>query len=283
MVSIELRTSVTLKGEYAEGKALYQKILKEKPRDINAYRILSLLLQQESKHEEAIALLDSAEVKVGQNPFLQAIKRQLLIGTNQIQRAIDELNESIEQMPYDPSNYIALGDIYDQSGADSLAERAFVMAYSLDSLSVEPLVSIANFYQRRGDKKRYLQYVSKIVDNDKFSETDKVTLVKELAQGVTKSGGRYDPEPITLIMSSLADQYAHNDEVQMIYLRQLAMTNKREMIIPELRKRVNKGNASINSYKLLINMLSQNKAIDSVKVYIDRALTEFPQGSILSL
>lgn len=262
------------RGDYAQSKMLYRKLLDKQPRDINAIRIMALLLQQESKHQEAIALLDSAELRVGQNPFLMSIKRQLYIGTNQTHKAIEELKEAVKNTPYDPSNYIALGDIYNQVGADSLAEINFKVAYMIDSLSAESLVSIANHYQRRGDRARYLNYLAKIVDSPEFDQEAKVALVGELAQDL--ASGRYDMKLTERILRSLADQYPLNDDVMMIYLRHLYAMGKESLVIPELSSRVAKNGATINGYKLLINMLSQSRDIDSVKLYIDRALTKYP-------
>ncbi|MFR9651660.1 MAG: hypothetical protein SNG35_06530 [Rikenellaceae bacterium] len=271
---------VTLsKGDYVESKTLYKYLLERQPRDINAIRIMALLLQQESKHNEAIALLDSAELRVGQNPFLQSIKRQLYIGTNQTYRAIEELNVAIENAPYDPSNYIALGDIYGQIGADSLAEKNFMTAYMIDSLAPESLVSLANFYQRRGDRVSYLNYLEKIINSVEFELDVKLSLIRELAKSVVS--GRYDMERAEVIFRLLADQYPRSDEAMMIYLRHLYAQGKEGMVVPELSSRIDRGGATLNGYKLLINMLSQSRAIDSVRLYIDRALREYPKENSL--
>ena len=71
-----------LQGEsYKEALPVYKKLNERDPKDLDFYRILAALYEQNAQPYSAIATLDSAEVRMGRHPYLSRMKRHLLIQT----------------------------------------------------------------------------------------------------------------------------------------------------------------------------------------------------------
>ncbi|MFI3283253.1 MAG: tetratricopeptide repeat protein, partial [Rikenellaceae bacterium] len=109
-------------GRYDDAQALFRKMIAREDNNPDYYRVLALLYQYTQRPHTAISVLDSAELKVGKNPFLSRIKQGLLLLTHQEQRALDDALEMVANTPYDIQSRLSLADVYVAMGRDSLAE-----------------------------------------------------------------------------------------------------------------------------------------------------------------
>lgn len=105
-----------------------------------------MLYDQEGQPFSAIAVLDSAEVRFGRIDALSELKRRLLVGTRQYDRAVAEAQALIEAAPYKAENYLLLGELYARQKKDSLA-----------------LVQFAEAYRHRFDERRRTGHVQRIL------------------------------------------------------------------------------------------------------------------------
>ena len=108
-------------GRYDEGRIIYNRLSQLDPTNPDNLRILAILYQQAGMPYTAVDLLDSAEMRFGKNPILSSMKRQLLLQTGQIDRALEEAQQMAESIPYDAENHVVLAELYGASGRDSLA------------------------------------------------------------------------------------------------------------------------------------------------------------------
>ena len=74
-------------GRYDEALKVYRRLQTENPKDPDNYRILAALYEQKQSPVMALVTLDSAELRFGRIPVLSAMKRRLLVATNQIDKA----------------------------------------------------------------------------------------------------------------------------------------------------------------------------------------------------
>ena len=136
--------------------------MRDDPRDPDNYRILAILYQQAGMPDSAVRLLDSAELRFGKIPLLVSLKRQLLVSTGQIDRALEEAKILAEAVPYEMENRLVLGELYSMVRADSLALAEFRAAVAIDSTSVSALASLAEYYNRRHEYRAYLGVVKRL-------------------------------------------------------------------------------------------------------------------------
>ena len=104
------RTKI-INGRYGEAVPLFEKLLRDEPSEPDNYRMLALLYQQQNKPYSALVILDSAEVRFGRLPMLGQMKRGLLVGTHQYDKALTEAEAIAAESPYDITAHIALGEL----------------------------------------------------------------------------------------------------------------------------------------------------------------------------
>ena len=84
------------------------------------------------------------------------MKRQMLVATNQIGKAIDEARAMVEAAPYEAQHHVVLADLYGLDGKDSLALAEYGRALQIDSTNVQTLMSLADFHTGRQDYRSLL-------------------------------------------------------------------------------------------------------------------------------
>lgn len=99
-------------GRYDEALKVYRRLQTENPKDPDNYRILAALYEQKQSPVMALVTLDSAELRFGRIPVLSAMKRRLLVATNQIDKAVVEARAMVEAAPYEAQCHVVLGDLY---------------------------------------------------------------------------------------------------------------------------------------------------------------------------
>lgn len=149
-----------------EALKVYRRLLENDPKDPDNYRIVAALYEQKRSPFMALATLDSAELRFGRIPLLSAMKRQMLVATNQIGKAIDEARAMVEAAPYEAQHHVVLADLYGLDSKDSLALAEYGRALQIDSTNVQTLMSLADFHTGRQDYRSLLAVTRKLFLSD---------------------------------------------------------------------------------------------------------------------
>ncbi|MCD8185896.1 MAG: hypothetical protein LUD68_05415 [Rikenellaceae bacterium] len=112
-------------GQYGPARKVYDEIARLAPNDPENYRYLAALYEQTGYPYAALTLLDSAEMRFGFIEELSSYKRQLLIQTGMIDRAIEQTELLTRNSPYDYRNFVVLGDLYAGTGKETLDLHAY--------------------------------------------------------------------------------------------------------------------------------------------------------------
>src|SRR5699024_6941469 len=102
----------------------------------------------------------------GRIPLLSAMKRRMLVATNQIGKAVDEARAMVEAAPYEVQHHIVLADLYGVDGKDSLALAEYGRALQIDSTNVQALMALADFHTARQDYRSLLAVTRKLFLSD---------------------------------------------------------------------------------------------------------------------
>ena len=283
------RTKI-LNARYAEALPLYEKLLRDEPREPDNYRMLALLYQQQNKPYSALVILDSAEVRFGRQPILSQIKRGLLVGTRQFDKALAESEAIVADDPYDIDGYIALGELYAAWGRDSLALASFGRAREIDSASLEVQMALGDFYNRRGDYRRYLHTVDEVFRNDALPVGDKLRQWERITSDRSFYGQHY--LQISDLIRTLMMKYPDNDEVTAAYAGHLLASGESDTALELYKRRIAEHPDVKSNYEWVIDIenIIFNRH-DSVTKYIGEALRRFPddfallmrEGSVLGI
>lgn len=175
-------------GELDKARPLFVRLSALDPTNPDNIRILAILYQQAGMPYSAIDMLDSAEMRFGKMPLLGAMKRQLLIRTGQLDRALAEAREMAEAIPYEAENHVILADLYGAAKQDSLAIAEYNRALEIDSMNVPALASLAEFYNKRNDSHAYLAVSKRLFEIDELPLSEKVRIFRQLTLDVRFTG-----------------------------------------------------------------------------------------------
>ncbi len=265
---------LVLDSEYDEALDIYLRLLRDYPNEPDNYRMVALLYQQQQKPFSSLVILDSAEVHFGMHPLLNTIKRNLLIGTRQYDKALTEADALIEAEPYNIDHHIALGDIYTAMGRDSLAEEAYLAALRIDSLDLQAQMALCDLHSKYRNYRKYLAAVGDIFRNDRLPVGNKVALFAKIT-----SDRRFYADnflQISELLFALTMRYPGNPEVIDLHAKHLIATGELDKALELYKSHLDRRPPVKLFYETVIDIERYKQRRDSTEKYMSRALQLFP-------
>ncbi len=264
---------------YDEAMEIYKRLIKLQPRDLNAYRILAILYNRNKQHEEAIATLDSAELKAGRHSYLTSLKRQILISTNQVGRAVAETQAEVNENPYSAESRVALAELYASISIDSLAQREYGAAMKIDSSRLETLLSYGNYLEQRGQESEYLAILRLVMSSNDVDLNHKISLVNEII-GNSKLYRREYLKVGDLIRVLLL-QNPKNPQLIDMQTRHLISLGMIDEALKYMKSHLDDEPANLEHYRTVVGIERHLQRPDSVEHYLLLASERFPDESSL--
>ena len=271
-----------LQGEsYKEALPVYKKLNERDPKDLDFYRILAALYEQNSQPYSAIATLDSAEVRMGRHPYLSRMKRHLLIQTKQTDKALEEAKTLVEEQPHEAEHHVVLAELYGVSGNDSLARREYDAALKIDSSRLETLMSLSDYYNGRHDFRSMLWVTRKLFLSDEMPLEQKIHRFELFTSELEFYRANYFQ--LHDLASVLAIHYPTDKRVVELYANHLIASGQLEEALKHYKSHLKDEPAEVDYYLTVIDIESYLERPDSVKKYVNEALAIFPEKIELHL
>ena len=165
--------------------------------------------------EKAIANYKLASERITQDEKMRTLSLEYLVAAygpdklNDPTQAEPVVKRMIEISPKEPTNYFALGKIYEDSGEYELAEQTYLRAKEAKPNDPEVYTRIAAYYNRQGDFTKLVEYLNeaiKLQPNDptqyytistyywdkayrdfRLSDKDKMQYVKDGLENIDKA------------------------------------------------------------------------------------------------
>ena len=268
-------------AHYSEALPIYRRLLHLDNSDIATYHTLAILYGIESMPYSAIAIIDSAELRLGRNDYLSNLKQDLLMDTHQYNRVIDEGEAIIEESPYDIAAHTRLAYAYEASGRDTLAREMFERAYALDSTNIETTIEIADFYKRRGDYARMFHYEERLFRDERLPLTDKMRRMGQYVNN--RQFYTQNFHNIGTILAGLAIDYPTDREVISAYAYFLLSSGDEREAISYMRSHLDDANATAQDYIDAIQMEHYAELTELIDIDLARAMERFPDDVELCL
>ncbi len=265
-------------GEYGRAIPVFKKIV-SKSTEPNHYRVLALLLDNSRRTDEALAVLDTAEVRFGRIPQLGRMRQYYLLKTGQTLAAEADARKAIEETPYLAENHIALAEIYAATRRDSLAVASFQRAIAIDTLAVEPWMALGEYYQRKGDISAYLAILERVFANEQYPLQSKLDMWKSLANDIN-AYRKFYPQYDALIKRL----YIHNPEskgVASLYAEHLILSGEVKEAVRLYKQLIDYKKPQLVDFLRVIEVENHLNHPDSVRHYTDLALALFPHNTDL--
>lgn len=250
-------------GDYKEALAVERHLLSLDNRDYATYHALALLYSIQKMPYSAISILDSAELRLGRHPYLGAIKQRLLLDTHQYKRAIEEGEMLCEESPYSVENHLVLAQAYEASHRDSLAEATYLKAYAIDTTNLNTLLEVVDYYYRRDNASKMLEYEERLFKDSRVSESDKE---EKLERYIGIRDFYFDNFfRVGNIILALTRDYPTNRNFMKAYAMHLIYSGARDEAYDYLVRHIDDSEATAEDYVFLIQfMLQLEKSDDEI-------------------
>lgn len=259
----------------------YYSRLAAKSSDPDHYRVLAMLYTMSSRNNEAIAALDTAEIRFGRIGFFTHLRQRLLLAEGQIDKAESEALRALNEAPYDAENHTALAQIYASTGRDSLAITAYTKALEIDKSNPRIILDFADFLLRR---QRYVEFVMAIHNLVELPDVDIATKLEIVENIVTdKNFMRSNYALVEPLLARMVELYPDNIKVLDLYAAHLIATNKIDKAGQIFKQRMAVAGPSREAIGRIIEIETYLDHRDSVAHYVDMGIGLYPDDIDLRL
>lgn len=272
----QLGRMLVVTERYDEAMDIYTRLMREDPHNPMNYRLLAALYEFGRQPFSALAILDTAEMRLGRMEEISAYKRELSLRLRLYDKAVEETEKLIADYPYDEENYRVLGDIYAAMGRDSLARVNYGEALRLDSTNISTLASMADFYLERDDAPAYLRTLQPIFASDDMALAKKLDVFGQLTSDVSFYRNNYFA--INTLAGILIAKYPDDYDVVNLYATHLIRGGEVEQGLSFYKAYLALHPERIEPYDEVVWIESYLQRPDSVAKYSDLGLQRFPDN-----
>lgn len=266
---------------YDSALTLYDQLIRMNPNDPDNYRLKALLYDQLGQPEKALEMLETAENRFGIIELLASHKVQLLLNTQQFDRAMAEARMLVETFPYNEDNYVVLAELYAMMNMNNLAQENYDKALSINPNSMRALASLNDFYKRQNDNVRFLETATKLFRLKEFPLETKLKFYEELFQN--PSFVRNNFIQMGELVRTLAITYPEDLRTLELYAKYLIAGGSIEQALQLYKSHVTDSIPQKQIFNDIIGMEAYLKRADSVDKYTTIALERFPEDAELRL
>lgn len=238
--------------DFQQALPVYRRLLSLDKHDISTYYGLASIYDYCEMPFSAIAVIDSADVRLGRNPHMSKLKQRLLIEVGQHERAITEGENLVEEYPYDVDARISLALSYDAMGRDSMTLSTLNEAYKIDSTNIRVLDMLSTFHAYSGAVERALDYEILIMRSDELSAEDKVHRIKQLTTDTNFYAANYFH--IGSIIQALAFKHPDHPDVVDLYASHMLAAGEGERALEYLRRHLSDATVSVDDYIFVMQL-----------------------------
>lgn len=252
----------------------YLQTLVKRGDDPDHFRLLAILYMMTKESDKAIAVLDSAEVRLGKIEFFSRMRQQIYLESGDNEKALKSAVELVNEAPYDPANQISLADVYAAMGADSLADVTYNTAINLDKTNSDSWFSYASFLDRRKRHTEMLLVWRNIIDLQSVPLSSKIAIV----ESVTSKRDFYRKNFLLIepIITRLYQLHPENSSVTDLYISHLIAGNRVDEALLLLKGRLDTIKPDEQELGRIISIEQHLGRLDSVAVYADLGIHHYP-------
>lgn len=260
---------------YDEALPLFESMLgNARGFDPENYRILSLLYHQQGRLDDALATLDSAEMRMGRSGEVVELKRSMLVDAGRVDDAVAVTEDYVAATPYDESNRLVLSDLYAYQGRDSLQVAMLKEVLDINPDNVNALINLADYYLDKGRTSLFFATIKQLFMLGEVPLKEKIEYFGKLTRN--RSFYRQNFMAISDLALLLFTRYPSDPDVVELYSEHLISSGNVEGALVMLKTELEKPDARLSSFLQVIEIEAYLQRPDSVALYSDRALAHYP-------
>lgn len=273
---------LTVTGNYGAADTLFTALLQRDSSDLETMSLLAILKLETGHPAEALALVDTAEVRGGIRLPMVDVKRQALIRTERYSDAFDYMTEVCAQMPGEVQFRIQLAELAAALRRDSVALTNYRAAIDLDSSGLAPRMALAEYYRINEQWPEFPEALVPVFAHADFPTQAKAEYFDTYVRTYPDVYRRY-----FVYMARLADAVLcsapEDPEAREFYAKHLIYSGQLDLAHQYLTGQIAGGNAPLKFYRDVIEMAQFREQPDTVAKYISLAQARFPRDPELEM
>ena len=263
-------------GMYGEAAEEFEKLAKAYPEKAELNYYLADALTQQGELGKAIDAYDALELNIGMSEALSMQKYKLYMQLEQPDKAFMELEKLAAKYPMEARYQILLGDLHLEKGETEKALACYEKAHEVDPGNPYYIVSMANYYEVKGDKEAAETQIHDALINDMLDVDTKVSILSRyiLRLQQTEKG----IERANVLFKTLLEQHPEDTDLKLMYGGLLLAEKKPEeakfqfQLVTEMEP----GNAG--AWQQLLNMALKAEDIEEVSRICQKCMELFPNA-----
>lgn len=269
-----LAQNLNMNEEAIQAFSRLVKTYKDKP-ELNYS--LSEIYAQNKDYRKAIETLDNLEKQVGLNEGISIEKFRMYATLKENKKAFAEIEKLIAGFPKEVRYKILLGDLFLENNQPQEAYRQLQLAKSQDPDNGYISVSMANYYEKTGNKIEADRLIREALVNPSTDiETKNRILTGYLSTRLEKPE---EADNIRSLFNALIEQHPQEESFYQLYAEYLISQKKTEEAREKLQFAVGLAPTNVNVWKQLLNINLQLNDYKSLVDVCTKAIAYFPVAS----
>jgi len=261
------------RSQYVKMTEVLQKLIQETGGSHKHYLELALVLSDQEKYQEAIAVYDQIEAKFGMNATVTKEKQKIYIALSDIPSAIKAGKKLIQAFPDETDYYTSQAQLLIKYQKPNEAELLLKKATEIDPKNPRIRLIMSELYELQGKSERQVEQLKLTFQNPDLEPVRKINVLRSY---LTKSA---DPKfaKIGLELTEIAlKPHPDNAYLQEIYGKFLTLNGKfkKAILAFEIALKLNPNNYGV--WERLIQLQIQTRDIQKVLITSENALEYFP-------
>ncbi|WP_200754977.1 tetratricopeptide repeat protein [Coprobacter secundus] len=264
-------------GDNEQAEKAYQTLIANNPQKPELNYMLAETYAQKGEYQKAIDSYEKMEQSMGIMEPITLQKVKLYKALKNDEKAYAEVEKLIKAYPQEIGYLILLGDIYLNDNKDDKALEMYDRAEKMEPDNGYLLVSKANYYNRKGDKERYLGEIRKALSNKKIDVETKVKILTDYLSDLLQKKENLDQA--YQLFSELVDMHPQEESIYSLYAEFLLSQKKYKEAGGQLQVAVDLAPNNKQYWLQLMGVNMQLGELDEVITAGEKALTYIPDAA----
>lgn len=263
-------------GMYGEAAGEFEELVKEYPEKVELNYYLADALTQEGEIAKAIEAYDALEAAVGMNEALSMQKYKLYSQLEQPAEAFKEIEKLAAEYPMEARYQIVLGDLHLEKKELEKALAYYQKAHEIDPANPYYIVSMANYYEAKGDKAAAETQIRNALVNEKLDVDTKVNILSRYILKLQQS--QQGTESANALFETLLEQHPEDTDLKLMYGGLLLAQDKKEEAKFQFQLVTEMEPENAAAWQQLLNMALKAEDIPEIERICLKCIELFPES-----
>jgi tetratricopeptide (TPR) repeat protein len=263
-------------GMFGEAAEEYEFLIRTFPEKMEINYYLAEAYTRMGEIGKAIDTYNTLENSMGMHEAISMEKFQLYMTIEQPDSAFNELKLLAGKFPIEPRYPLMIGDLYLQRDDTAQALNYFNQAYALDPESPYYPVSMANYYEKTGQREAAKQQIRDALINVRLDVDTKMNILARYIMQLQRS--KQDVDGANILFRTLLEQHPDESRLKLTYGEFLATQSKFDEARFQIQLVTESEPENINAWQQLLRLSLQTQDMDEVIRICNKCREIFPDA-----